>query len=82
MDESFDIQVVYKGQELLFKGELLAYGYSYKIQVEVNGSIILFEPDEERNFRATINPENIQDGTKIDIELLKCIGDFLEKVCA
>ena len=81
MDESFDIQVVYKGHELLFKGELLAYGYSYKIQVEVNGSIILFEPDEERNFRATTNPENGQDRTKIDIELLKCIGDFLEKVC-
>ena len=81
MDESFDIPVVYKGHELLFKGELLAYGYSYKIQVEVNGYIILFEPDEERNFRATINPENVQDGTKIDIELLKCIGDFLEKVC-
>ena len=81
MDESFDIPVVYKGQKLLFKGELLAYGYSYKIKVEVNGSIILFEPDEERNFRATINPENVQDGTKIDIELLKCIGDFLEKVC-
>ena len=82
MDKSFEIPVVYKGQELLFKGELLVYGYSYKIQVEVNGSLILFEPDEERNFRATINSENVQDGTKIDIELLKYIGVFLEKICA
>ena len=48
MNESFDIPVIYKGEEILFNGELLAYGYSYKIQVDVNGSIVLFEPDEEK----------------------------------
>ncbi|MEJ7823445.1 MAG: hypothetical protein WKF85_14065 [Chitinophagaceae bacterium] len=80
MDEPFDIPVTYKGEELLFKGELLAYTYSYKIQVEVDGNLVLFEPDDERNLRAMINPENFNEGKKIDVELLKCIGKSLEEI--
>lgn len=80
MDELFDIPVTYKGKDLLFKGELLAYTYSYKIQVEVDGNLVLFEPDDERNLRAMINPENFNEGKKIDIELLKCIGKAIEEI--
>ena len=74
MDDNFDIPVFYQDKEYLFKGTLLTYGYSYKIQVDVDGSIILFEPDEERNFRAIITPENTETSKKIDIELLKRIS--------
>ena len=80
MDEQFDIPVIYKGEELLFKGELLAYTYSYKIQVEVEENLVLFEPDDERNLRAIINPENFNEGKKIDVELLKCIGKAIEEI--
>ena|ERR1035437_6651024 len=80
MSETFDIPVVYKGQEHLLKAELLAYGYSYKIQVDVNGQIVLFEPDEERNFRAIINPNNFEKFKNVDVELLKVIGEALEKI--
>ena len=80
MEEQFDIPVVYKGEELLFKGELLAFLYSYKIQVGVNGNFVLFEPDDERNLRAMINPENFNEGNKIDVELLKCIGKAIEEI--
>jgi hypothetical protein len=80
MDDQFDIPVFYKGEELLFEGELLAYSYSYKIQVEVNGTMVLFEPDDERNLRAIINPENFNEGKKIDVELLKCIGKGIEEI--
>ena len=80
MDEQFDIPVIYKGEELLFKGELLAYTYSYKIQVEVEENLVLFEPDDERNLRAIINPENFNEGKEIDVELLKCIGKAIEEI--
>lgn len=80
MEEQFDIPVLYKGEELLFKGELLAYRYCYKIQVDVDGNLVLFEPDDERNLRAMINPENFNEGKKIDVELLKCIGKAIEEI--
>ena len=80
MDEQFDIPVIYKGEELLFKGELLAYTYIYKIQVEVEENLVLFEPDDERNLRAIINPENFNEGKEIDVELLKCIGKAIEEI--
>lgn len=80
MDEQFDIPVIYKGEEHLFKGELLAYTYSYKIQVEVEENLVLFEQDDERTLRAIINPENFNEGKKIDVELLKCIGKAIEEI--
>lgn len=80
MDELFDIPVVYKGKELLFRGGLLAYSYSYKIQVEVEGILFFFEPDDEKNLRATVEHEKINAAQKIDIELLKSIGASLQNI--
>lgn len=80
MNESFDIPVIYKGEEILFKGELLAYGYSYKIQVDVNGSIVLFEPDEEKKYRAVIPYGEIGNNKNVDAGLLKNIAAKLEEL--
>jgi len=59
MDEEFEIPVVYNNQQYHFKARLLQLGaYTDKIQVNVNGTEVLFEPDEERNYRAYIDPTN------------------------
>ena len=79
MDE-FDIPVKYKGDELVFSSKLLAYTYSYKIQVDVNETVVLFERDDERNLRAIISPDTAQDDSNVDVELLKCISSALEGI--
>lgn len=51
--------VRYKGQELMLKASLVVTGYTHKFNVDVNGQIIVFEPDEERNYRAVIPYDDI-----------------------
>ena len=52
MDEQFELPVEYKGEQLLFKASLIVTGYTHKFNVDVNGQMVIFEPDEERNYRA------------------------------
>ena len=73
-DTEFEISIHYKGKELVFPAEYLGTGYSYKINVELNGSIIAYEPDEERNFRALVNYDDQPDIDKIDRNLVEAIG--------
>lgn len=60
MPESFTLTVPYKGQELNLDAILNVYGYTYKISVDVLGAEMIFEPDEERNFRAILADPNIK----------------------
>lgn len=73
MDDTFEILVTHNNKELIFKAKLLQSGYSYKFEMDVNAITVLFEPDEERNFRAIIHPSTKQGNSKIDIELIKLI---------
>jgi hypothetical protein len=80
MDEDFTIPVTYKNEERNFTARLLNYGYSYKIEVEINGAKILFEPDEERKWRAMIAYEEIEANKNIDKNLLSAIASTIEKI--
>jgi len=78
MDNSFVIPVLYKGKEIEFDAKLLVFGYTHKIQVDVNGQEVLFEPDEEKNYRAMIaNPSKEK---QTDVELLKIIAQTIESI--
>jgi hypothetical protein len=57
MADSFIITVSWKNQEQQFQAELRMYGYTYKIAVMVDDTEVIFEPDEERNFRAMVPPD-------------------------
>ena len=52
MNDPFNLPVTYKGTELGFPAQLLQLGYLHKFQVDVNGQMVMFEPDEDRNYRA------------------------------
>ena len=80
MEDTFDIPISYKGRELLFKSKLLILGYTPKISVYVNGTEVLFEPDEERNYKAVIDPEKMEGMKTIDKELLKTIAGAIETI--
>jgi len=77
MAEFFTLTVLYKGEERQFDSELRVMGYTHKIAVNINGTEFLFEPDEERNYRAVVSDIDINKN-KIDIELIKLIAAELE----
>lgn len=78
MENEFIIPVTFAGEELQFAGRLLDYGYSSKLEVDIEGSKIIFEPDEERKWRALISHEDLSADKKISIELLKAVADVIE----
>ena len=79
-EDRFKIPVSYAGKELSFPAQLLAYGYSYKIEVDVNGTKVFFELDEERNWRALIACEEIEANKHLSRDLLKTIADAIEEI--
>ena len=80
MDDGFELPVLFNKRELNLPARLLSYGYSYKLEVEVEGTKILFEPDEERNWRALIGYEEINANKKISVDLLKAIAFSIEHI--
>ena len=80
MYEDFDLPVMYKDEQFHFPARLEKRGYSFRFRVEVNGQILYFEPDEERNYRAVFDTtvENAPD--KIDSELIRAIADNIASI--
>lgn len=78
MDEGFELPVQFQNQELLFPAELQQTGYTHRFRVEVYGQDVYFEPDEERNYRAVIDPENTSG--KISVDLLQAIAGTIESL--
>jgi len=77
MDVSFDLTLNYNRRELLLPARLIQFGYTYKIEVDLNGTLVSFERDEEKNWRALIDP-NIE--TKINVDLLNAIVQAIENL--
>jgi hypothetical protein len=80
MDEQFELSVEYKGKQLMLNASLLVTGYTHKFSVDINGQIIIFEPDEERNYRAVISYDDIGNNKPVDIELLKQITKAIARI--
>ena len=80
MDEPFEIPVLYKGQELLFTAKLLTIGYLHKFQVDVDGQEVFFEPDDGGEYRAMMNPANLEKGQVVAVDLLKAIVAAIEDI--
>jgi len=82
MDESFSIVLTYQGVEYNFETKLIATGYAHKFHVLINGWEVIYEPDEERNYRAIINQTGHAEvkAIDIDIELIKAVGAKIESL--
>jgi len=80
MDEEFELPVDFKGEQLLLKASLIVTGYTHKFSVIVNGQTVIFEPDEERNYRAVLSYDDISKKRNIEIELLKGIAAVIEQL--
>lgn len=75
-EEPFDLPVMYKGHEVVLPSRLVQRGYSYAIYVEVEGVEVIFEPDEERNFRAIFDSHSASPVTR---DIVEAIMVALEK---
>ncbi|HTN06519.1 hypothetical protein [Agriterribacter sp.] len=74
MGEKFELPVHYKGQDMLLPAELKAWKYSHSILVTLNDQTIIFEPDEERNYRALLQHME----KPPDLELIRSIAVSIE----
>jgi hypothetical protein len=77
MGESIEIPVLYKNEMHIFTAHILAYGYTYKLSVNVDGTEIQFEPDEEGGYRAVLISAEADGTKKPDKELIRAISDTL-----
>jgi hypothetical protein len=80
MNDEFYIPVSYGGNDYNFPARLLTYGYTIKLEVEIDGNTVLFEPDEERNWRALIPYDDIPTAKKTNSELLKAVAVAIEEI--
>jgi hypothetical protein len=80
MNDEFLLPVSFQGKEYNFPTRLLSYGYTIKLEVEIEGNTILFEPDEERNWRALIPFDDIPTAKKTNPELLKAVSEAIEEI--
>jgi hypothetical protein len=78
MDEPFFIDVVVNGHTHSFATTLVSSGYTHKFQVLINGLEVIFEPDEERNFRAIINDAASASVKAGDLELIAAVGAVIQ----
>ncbi len=84
MEESFYIPVTYKGKDLQFEATLQRRGYIHIIAVDVYGTMVTFERDEEGNWRGLIPPDEKgsreERGKTPDVGLLRTIGETIEEL--
>ncbi|MGN6491987.1 MAG: hypothetical protein ACTHLE_08340 [Agriterribacter sp.] len=76
-EDDFKLPVEYKGTLYKLPSRLVQMGYSYKIYVQWFDVEIIFEPDEERNFRAVVERDDKQ---LITTGLLQAISDTLSNI--
>ena len=79
MDDPIELTINYKNKELVFPVRLLNYGNSYKLELTIDKTVVLFEPDEERNWRALISYEEVQQNKSLDKDLLELIALAIDK---
>jgi hypothetical protein len=77
MADTFILPLQYQGEDKEFDCQLRAWGYTYRIAVDLGGSEVLFEPDEEGKFRAAA-PDGAQRKENQDIGLLSAIAEQLQ----
>ena len=79
MEDFIEIPVIYKNEELAFKAHIKQFGFVNHIVVDVYGTAITIERDEEGNYRALGDAEQLTKN-KVDLELVKAMVEVLERL--
>ena len=78
MDDGFIIEVIVNKVVYGFEAQLVEVGYIHKVMVVINNINVIYEPDEERNYRAIITDKDIPLVRQTDIELIQAVGNAIE----
>jgi hypothetical protein len=76
--DDFDLSIDHRGVTKTFHGTFGKYGWSYRFILDVDGTEVIFEPDEERNLRAIV-PSAKHDDPKMK-EWVALIGQELQAI--
>jgi hypothetical protein len=79
-DEGCELPVKYNGKECMFPGKLHLYSYTQKIEILVHGVSVMFERDEEREWRAIVDPSELEKSKSIDGDLLQAIANAINSI--
>ena len=83
MDERFLLEVSYRGETMKYDAEMRYYGYVYKVAVDIDGLLVIFEPDEEGEYRALVSPEQIsRKDNALEFGLLQALAEELRRLSA
>jgi len=82
MEEPFILTIQYEGRECTFEARLAIMGYTHKFYVVVNGKEVVFEPDEERKYRAILNGADQEKVTDQERGIIREIGLQIEEIGA
>ncbi len=80
MEESLEIPVTYRGEELSFPCRVVRTVNGYVFQVEVAGLPVTFEPDEEGSYRAAVGAVPEGEARRLDVGLLGAIAEVIESL--
>jgi len=80
MGDEFELPVNFNGREFHFPVKLFNYGYVTKLEVDIENTKVIFEPDEERNWRALISQEELDKDKKLSNELLKAVAETISAI--
>lgn len=76
--DSPELEIEYKGQHYNLPVSVHPYGYSYRIHVLYQGMDLVFEPDEEQQFRAIKLPEH-DEALQPDMTFLSLLASALHE---
>lgn len=70
--------VTYQNKELELEFDI-QQGYVTRVGVKIGETIVIFEPDEEGNYRALVTLEEMAKAKELSVGLLQAIASQLEK---
>jgi hypothetical protein len=79
MDELV-LPLTYGGEDMELPLKMYAYGYTFRAEVMVEYMAVIFEPDEEGNYRALVNLDQLEKDKTLNRGLLQAIAEALEKI--
>lgn len=56
MDESVNIPLLYEGKEREFQARLQSWAYGHRFFIDVDGTELIVERDDEGRYRAIVSP--------------------------
>ncbi|MDO3628570.1 hypothetical protein [Mucilaginibacter sp. BT774] len=73
------LPVTYQNKELELEFDIQR-GYVTRVGVKIGETVVIFEPDEEGNYRALVTLEEMAKAKELSIALLQAIASQLEKL--